>query len=129
MIYLPHPEPDPKKHPRMTLYNRAAIFSPFAALTGHDDAIKETGRLTDRKIELEQDKIDEINRILMWIKDNISLQPEVIITYFVPDHKKTGGKYVTSTLNIVKIDEYGHLIPSISGLKIAIHNILDLHLL
>lgn len=124
IINLPHPEP--KKHQRMNLENRAAQFSPFAALTGHNEAIKETERLTDQKIELEEDAITDINRTLMWIKDNIKSKPEVIVTYFVPDYKKTGGKYITATVNIVKVDEINLLITTADGLTIALHNILDI---
>ena len=124
IINLPHPEP--KKHPRMPMENRAAQFSPFAALTGHNEAIKETERLTDSKIELEQDAIEEINRKLMWIKDNIKSRPQVVVTYFVPDYKKTGGKYITSTVNIVKVDEINLSITTADGLTIALHNILDI---
>ena len=124
ILHLPHPEP--KKHQRMTLENRAAQFSPFAALTGHNEAIKETERLTDRKIELEEDAIADINRTLIWIKDNINNNPEVVVTYFVPDYKKTGGKYVTSTVNISKIDETNHCIITNNEIKIAIHNILEI---
>lgn len=124
IINLPHPEP--KNHQRMSLENRAAQFSPFAALTGHNEAIKETERLTDSKIELEEDAITDINRTLMWIKDNIKSKPEVIVTYFVPDYKKTGGKYITATVNIVKIDEINLSITTADGLTIALHNILDI---
>ena len=118
--------PEPKNHQRMSLENRAAQFSPFAALTGHNEAIKETERLTDSKIELEEDAITDINRTLMWIRDNIKSQPEAVITYFVPDYKKTGGKYITTTVNIVKIDEINLSITTADGLTIALHNILDI---
>ena len=124
IINLPHPEP--KNHQRMSLENRAAQFSPFAALTGHNEAIKETERLTDQKIELEEDAITDINRTLMWIKDNIKSNPEVIVTYFVPGYKKTGGKYITATVNIVKIDEINHTVITADGLKIAVHNIWEI---
>lgn len=124
IINLPHPEP--KNHQRMSLENRAAQFSPFAALTGHNEAIKETERLTDSKIELTEDTITDINRTLMWIKDNIKSKPEVVVTYFVHDHKKTGGKYITATVNIVKIDEVNNAIVTADGIKIAVHNILEI---
>ena len=124
IINLPHPEP--KKHPRMSMENRAAQFSPFAALTGHNEAIKETERLTDSKIELDQDAIEEINRKLMWIKDNIQSSPQATVTYFVSDSKKAGGKYITATVNIVRIDEIDNAIVTEGGTKIAVHNILDL---
>lgn len=124
IINLTHPEP--KKRTRMSLYNRAAQFSPFSALTGHDDAIKETGRLTDRKIEPNEDAVEEINRKLLWIKDNIRIEPEVEVTYFIPDKNKSGGKYITATVNVIKIDEYYGYILTRDGLKIAIHNIFDI---
>ena len=124
IINLPHPEP--KKHPRMSMENRAAQFSPFAALTGHNEAIKETERLTDSKIELADDTITDINRTLMWIRDNIKSRPQVVVTYFVPDYKKTGGKYITATVNIVKVDEVNNAIATADGIKIAVHNILEI---
>lgn len=124
IINLPHPEP--KNHQRMSLENRAAQFSPFAALTGHNEAIKETERLTNQKIELEEDAITDINRTLMWIRDNIKSRPQVVVTYFVPDYKKTGGKYITATVNIVKVDEVNNAIVTADGIKIAVHNILEI---
>lgn len=124
IINLPHPEP--KNHQRMSLENRAAQFSPFAALTGHNEAIKETERLTDSKIELAEDTITDINRTLMWIRDNIKSRPQVVVTYFVPDYKKTGGKYITATVNIVKIDEVNNAIVTADEIKIVVHNILEI---
>ncbi|MBQ9844741.1 MAG: hypothetical protein IJO54_01490 [Oscillospiraceae bacterium] len=124
IINLPHPEP--KKHPRMSMENRAAQFSPFAALTGHNEAIKETERLTDSKIELAEDTITDINRTLMWIRDNIKSRPQAVVTYFVPDYKKMGGKYITATVNIVKIDEVNNAIVTADEVTIAVHNILEI---
>lgn len=124
IINLPHPEP--KNHQRMSLENRAAQFSPFAALTGHNEAIKETERLTDSKIELAEDTITDINRTLMWIRDNIKSRPQAVVTYFVPDYKKTGGKYITATVNIVKIDDVNNAIVTADEVTIAVHNILEI---
>lgn len=78
----------------MTNYNRAAQFAPFAALTGHSEAIDETARLTDSKIELDEYEKEIIDRKLRIITENISTMPEITVCYFVPDEKKAGGAYV-----------------------------------
>lgn len=104
IINLPHPTS--QKHPRMPLYDRAAQFAPFAALTGHDAAIKETARLTQREIELSGDMIDRLNEKLQIIADHLGV--EVTITYFVPDDKKSGGAYVTYTGAVRRVDDYEH---------------------
>lgn len=122
IIDLPHP--NPKKHQRMSLENRAAQFSPFAALTGHNEAIKETERLTDRKIELEEDAITDINRTLIWIMDNIESHPEVVVTYFVPDYRKTGGKYITSIYTLKKINLHEKFILTANEKIIPFNNII-----
>ena len=124
IINLPHPEP--RNRQRMIMQNRAAQFSAFAALTGHSEAMKETERLTDRKIEPQQDAVEEVNRKLMWIKDNIRLKPEIVMVYFLPDDKKPGGKYVTATVNVSKIDEVNHSLVTTDGLAVAFHNILKI---
>ena len=90
-----------KNHPRMSLHDRAAQFAPFAALTGHDAAIKETARLTDERLELSDEIIMKLNDQLNMIRDNIGTEQEVSITYFVPDDKKAGGLYVTHS-SVVK---------------------------
>ena len=96
IINLPHPTS--KKHPRMSLYARAAQFSPFAALTGHETAIKETVRQTDAK------------QVLYLIAETIGTQQMVEITYFVPDAKKDGGAYITCSGCVKKIDKYKHTV-------------------
>ena len=82
------PNPTSKNHPRMSLHDRAAQFAPFAALTGHDAAIKETARLTDERLELSDEVIMKLNDQLNMIRDNIGTEQEISITYFVPDDKK-----------------------------------------
>ncbi len=94
------------KHPHMPALDRAAQFSPFAALTGHDAAIKETARLTDEYMELDEDRKEEIDRCLRWIKVHLAERPEVAITYFEPDERKAGGSYVTVSGRVKKLDEY-----------------------
>ena len=97
--------PTSKKHPRMSNMNRAAQFAPFAALTGYEESIEETARLTDRRIELSEYEIEELNAKLNFIQEHIKERPEVIVTYFQPDERKEGGKYLTVTGNVRWIDE------------------------
>ncbi len=124
IINMEHPTS--KKHPRMSMYARAAQFSPFAALTGHDAAIAETARLTDKKIELSEEQLNDLNFKLGYLMDNIKSEPEVTITHFIPDNKKTGGKYDTVTGVVRRIDEYEGYIEFKDKSKYAISNILIL---
>lgn len=106
IIYLPNPTSE--KHPRMSLYDRAAQFSPFAALTGYEAAVKETARQTDEKQVLSDDAIAQLNERLNKIAEKIGTKQAVSITYFVPDGKKDGGTYITHTGIVKKLDEYEH---------------------
>ena len=99
IINLPYKKS--KKYKHMSQKDRAAQFAPFAALTGHDAAIKETARLTDERLELSDEIIMKLNDQLNMIRDNIGTEQEVSITYFVPDDKKAGGLYVTHS-SVVK---------------------------
>lgn len=120
--------PTSKKHPRMSNMNRAAQFAPFAALTGYEESIEETARLTDRRIELSEYEIEELNAKLNFIQEHIKERPEVIITYFQPDERKEGGTYVTVTGRVRRIDEVNRVmvfederivwIETITGLEI-----------
>ena len=103
MLHLPHPVSP--THPRMSLQDRAAQFSPFAALTGYDDALKETARLTDRFIELDEDRKQEIDRQIGYLQQHMGEAVTVKITYFVPDARKDGGAYNTLEGCVQKIDE------------------------
>ena len=92
-------------HP-MSMHDRAAQFSPFAALVGYDDAVSETARLTDSKAELTEDEMFELNANLNCLLDSLDEQPQISVTYFVPDEKKSGGKYVEK-VGVVRIyDSY-----------------------
>lgn len=102
IINLPHYEP--KYHKRMSISNRAAQFAPFSALTGYEDEIKETSRITYEKIELDDDLKEVLNDKLVKINNIIKDKPLVEITYFIKDSKKLGGTYKSKTLNIKKID-------------------------
>lgn len=124
IINLPHHVS--KKHPQMSLLNRAAQFSPFAALTGHEDAINETARLTDSFIELDEDRKRRLDEQLQLIRENVTLKPECEITYFKPDEKKEGGSYVTIQGNIKKIDEYSRQIVFTDGTALLIEHIFSI---
>ena len=121
MIYMQNPTPTCK--PRMSLYERAAQFSPFAALTGYEDAVEETARLTDTRLELSEDMKTILNEKMQMIVDNLNSEPIVTITYFVPDKKKSGGAYVDVTGVVKEIDEYERCIVMTDKKKIPIEQI------
>ncbi len=117
-----------KNHPHMAMTDRAAQFSPFAALTGHGDAIDETARLTDRKIELDESRkeaIDEKLRAVSEHGDSVRIE----VTYFVPDRRKDGGEYVAVAGNVKKIDGISREITMRDGKTIPIENIYDVRFL
>ena len=94
--------------PPMSMSDRAAQFSPFAALVGYDDAVAETARLTDSEIDLSETQIEELNKQIAYIIDHIDERPLIRLTYFVPDKKKTGGAYTTYSGNIRRLDDVNH---------------------
>ncbi|MBQ8300984.1 MAG: hypothetical protein IJX57_03375 [Clostridia bacterium] len=112
------------KHKPMAIKDRAAQFLPFAALTGYDDEIKETARLTDEKIYLSEETTSVINKKICILSE--SVLPEISITYFVPDNKKTGGSYVTESGTVKKIDDYKKVIVMKNGTEISFKDILDI---
>lgn len=127
IINLPHFVS--KKYPQMSMSDRAAQFSPFAALTGYDAAIKETARLTDRRVELDEDVLDRLNErlyILRNVLDDGSVYPEVRITYFEKDLRKDGGKYITVSGRVRKIHEYRNVVIFEDGTEIPVHDISDI---
>ena len=124
IIALPHHVS--KTRPQMSMQDRAAQFSPFAALTGYDAAINETGRLTDERIELGEETRAALDRKQQYLMDMISDQPEIAVTYFVPDERKSGGAYVTVTGNLKRIDEYERLMLMTNGTKIPLDDIMDI---
>ncbi|MDL2225044.1 hypothetical protein LJC20_02400 [Eubacteriales bacterium OttesenSCG-928-M02] len=124
IIDLPHHVSS--KHPQMPRENRAAQFAPFAALTGHDAAIKETARLTDRKIELGECDIADLNMKLNMLADMVNEHPEITVTYFRSDEKKEGGAYVSITGTLKRIDDYEHAIVFIDGTVIVIDDIIEI---
>lgn len=124
IIHLPHHVS--KTRPQMSMMDRAAQFSPFAALTGYDAAIKETGRLTDEKIELGEETKAVLDRKQSYLSDMISVQPEITVTYFLPDERKSGGTYLSVTGKLKRIDEYERMMTLTDGKKIPLDDIMDI---
>lgn len=124
IINLPHHIS--KKRPHMKAIDRAAQFSPFAALTGYDAAVKETARLTDERIELSEDMKNALSDRLQIIEDRIKEHPEIAITYFQPDARKKGGAYLTVTGFVKKIDEFERVVVMTDGTAIPIDEIISI---
>lgn len=124
IIHLPH-HVSPT-HPQMSMLNRAAQFSPFAALTGHDDAIRETARITEEKHELDEYEKNEINSMLNEIMEHIGEDFPLSITYFVPDDAKAGGAYETISGIVRKLDTYKHVLYLRGGKEIPIEDIFKI---
>ena len=120
IIRLPHP--DSPKHPRMSLYDRAAQFSPFAALTGHSAAIAETGRLTDRRVELDEYEMARLQELLPG-------RPTASITHFVPDERKNGGSYQTVTGEVKRIDAVNGVIQMTDRQCIPIADVFSIEII
>ena len=114
------------KHPRLSKEQRAAQFAPFAALTGYGDAIKETARITEDRIELDEEEKKKIDNKILELKNKITEKPKVTITFFVSDIKKSGGEYVTIIGNLKKIDEYNKLLILEDKKKISIKEIIEI---
>lgn len=117
------PRPVSQTHPPMSIENRAAQFLPFAALTGYDAAIQETARLTDRRLELDEDEKLMLSGKLQLIQDNIKTRAQVRITYFVPDGRKEGGAYAVATGRVKKVDAFERQIVMMDGRYIPIDEV------
>ena len=120
------PRPKSEKHPRMARLDRAAQFAPYAALSGYEDAVSETARLTDKKIELDEGEIEKINSTLNSL---LTSPPNKLVrlTFFRPDEKKEGGAYVTVSGEIAKIDVNNQEITLIGGIPIPFKNLLEIY--
>ena len=116
-------------HPQMSLYDRAAQFSPFAALTGHEAAIRETARLTEEQAELDEDRKEELNEKLQELMAHAGEYPTVAVTYFKPDDRKEGGKYETVTGTFRKIRDYDKMFVFEDGTSIACDMIYDMEII
>lgn len=124
IIHLPHHEST--KHPKMPALDRAAQFLPFAALTGHNAAVRETARLTDHRMELDEIRKAELDEHLQLIREHLVQKPQVNITYFVPDAKKEGGSYFTITGTIEKIEETWRHVIMDNGTVIPMNDIYEI---
>lgn len=124
IINLPHHQS--ATHPHMSLNDRAAQFAPFAALTGHDAAIRETARLTDESMELDESEMELLDERLQWVMERIKEQPEIEVTYFQSDQRKAGGSYRTHRGRVKKIDSFEHSIIFVDGFNVAIKDIIEI---
>ena len=124
IINLPHQVS--KTRPHMPMSDRAAQFAPFAALTGYDAAIKETGRLTDEKIEMDEEALNILNMKFQILVDSLDDEPEVTFTYFKPDERKAGGAYIEVTGTVKKVDDFERLIVMQNGTKMPMDDILNI---
>lgn len=124
IINLPHHVSADRPH--MSMLDRAAQFSPFAALTGYDAAITETARQTELKRELSEEQKDLVNRQLHALQLNLKEAPAVAVSYFEPDHRKAGGKYKTVTGQVRKVDEYLGVLEMCNGITIPFDDIEQL---
>ena len=127
IIRLSHP--DSPKHTRMSLYDRAAQFSPFAALTGHSAAIEETRRLTDRRVELDEYEMARVDAELQRLQELLPGRPTASITYFVPDERKDGGSYQTVTGSVKRIDAVSGMIQMADRQLIPIADVFSIEII
>lgn len=124
IIHLPHHVS--AIHPQMAVSDRAAQFAPFAALTGHDAAIRETARLTDERVELDESAKEILDEKIRLVLETMAEHPQLTITYFRPDEKKSGGEYISVTGQVQKIDLYKQIILMKEGAGIPFHDLLDM---
>ena len=126
IIDLPH-HVSASRH-RMSMVERAAQFQPFRALTGYEDAVQETARMTDERPELTEDEKALLDAKLQKLSDSIDSRPRVTLTWFQPDKRKAGGAYVTTTGQLKKIDDYAGALILTGGERIVIENIVDIQI-
>lgn len=124
IIHLPHPTSH--RHPRMPISDRTAQFSPFAALSGHGTAIAETARVTQERMELDEDEKALLDERLQTLREQVSRRPEITITWFLPDKKKAGGSYVTAAGRLQKFSEADGIMTLEDGTVIPLADIAGL---
>ena len=115
-----------KTRPQMPMSDRASQFAPFAALTGYDAAIKDTGRLTDERIGLDVEALSALDMKYQLLMEALDEAPEVTITYFQPDERKAGGKYVSAVGAVKKIDDFERRITMRDGTRIPMDDVLSI---
>jgi len=115
------------KHKHLGIDSRSAQFAPFAALVGYDDAVKETARLTDKRIEIDDGLKEMINSKLNYLNEHIKDNYEVIVTYFIKDIKKNGGKYINKTGVIKRIDSLNKIIKFSDNSIIKMNDIININ--
>lgn len=125
IIELPHHVS--RVHPQMSMEERAAQFSPFAALTGYGAVIQETARLTVPRLELSESSQEEIKRKLDDLAEHLNERKKTVVTYYRPDQKKAGGAYVTASGIVRRIDHAACVLQMEDGLRIPIPDILDVN--
>ena len=123
---IDHPHYVSKTRPQMSELERAAQFSPFAALTGYDAAIQETGRLTDERMEIGEEEKATLDRKQQYLLEIISDKPEITVSYFKPDERKSGGAYVSVTGKLKRLDDVERMLVLTDGKKIPLDDITDL---
>lgn len=124
ILHLPHHVS--LRHPQMTRANRAAQFSPFAALSGYEEAIEETGRLTEERTELDEEERSLLDEKLRILQRREAEGPEVQITCFRPDERKAGGAYVTISGRVKKIDIFSRMVCLRDGTRIPVDEIFGI---
>ena len=124
ILHLPHPTSS--RHPRMSRTDRAAQFSPFAALSCHGEAVAETARVTERRMDLDEDAKAELDRRQAYLAGLLQVRPEVTVTWFLPDEKKAGGRYVTATGRLKQIDAYERVLVFTDGRRISLDDMTAL---
>ncbi|MBQ9383923.1 MAG: hypothetical protein IJT87_06775 [Ruminiclostridium sp.] len=117
------------EYPPMSAHDRAAQFSPFAALVGYDDEVAETARLTDSRDELTEDEINELNAALNRVLSIIGEQPVIKVTYFIPDDRKSGGRYAEKTGAVRIYDGYENALVFTDGMRIAVNDMRHVELI
>ena len=124
ILNLPHHVSQTR--PRMPMQDRAAQFAPFAALTGYDDVIREARRVTDDRVELDEGALDSLGAKMRWLSEHLAEAPQVTITYFRPDTRKSGGEYLTVSGVVKKIDVDERVVWLGDGSKLFMGDILDI---